>query len=135
MAAGRRAVELRQRRAPLVVEAVHQLRVAPERLGTAFADADWYGVRVILPASLLLVVTGFGVAGTRELAVSEPWIAVPLAIWIVSAVLTLGVLGPLASRLKRDAPPALVGRYLLLARVELLLLLVAVVVMVTKPGA
>ena len=115
----------------------------PERMVNFSSDAEWVGTRVFLPMSLILVASGFGMIGDASLDF-DLWIIFGLAIWLVSAGVGSAFLGPESGRIANivaaegPASPnaqARIQRIFLISRIELVLLLLVVIVMVTKPGA
>ena len=121
-----------------------QSRSAAE-LGQFGKDADWYGMRVLAPTSLVLIVTGVLLAIEGDWGFDEPWILFALAAWLFSFVLGIAFLGPQSAKAGRlieasdgQATPewkALVDRLFLVSRIELVVLIAVVIDMVIKPGA
>ena len=115
----------------------------PMKLAGFSRDAEWIGLRIFLPMSLILVATGFGMIGDADIDF-EAWIIIGLAVWLASAVTGSAFLGPESGRIaavvEREGPTSpeaarRIQRIFVISRIELLLLMIVVVVMVTKPGA
>jgi uncharacterized membrane protein len=115
----------------------------PNKLAGFSRDAEWIGMRVFLPMSLLLVATGFGMIGDADLDF-ETWIVIGLAVWLASVVTGAAFLGPESGRIaavvEREGPTSpeamrRIRRIFVISRIELLLLMIVVVDMVVKPGA
>jgi len=80
---------------------------------------------------------------SRDIWTFETWVAVGLGVWTYAFLMGALVIGPTSGRLGRqiqeegaDAPAvkAGVGRLFLLARIELVLLILVVLDMALKPG-
>lgn len=106
--------------------------------------ATFFGERIFTPAGL--VVLGFGVAMVEKASLGWGvfWIDFALAVWAVSFAVGAGVLGPLAKRIHRafaasrgEATPEverLIDRIILIARFDVVLLMLIVVDMTAKPS-
>ena len=115
----------------------------PQRLGKFSRDMEAIGMRTFLPASLLLVVLGFVLVSNGDWPYTF-WIVFAIVVWLLSFVVEGFFLGPESGRVGRlleerggvDAEiQGRIERILLSARIELLLLALAAVDMVLKPGA
>jgi uncharacterized membrane protein len=115
----------------------------PARVANFASDAEWIGTRVFLPMSLILVASGFGMVGDASLDF-DLWIVLGLAIWLISAGVGASFLGPESGRIAKlvaaEGPTspnaqARIRRIFVISRIELVLLLLVVIIMVTKPGA
>ena len=109
---------------------------------TAAPHFNWYGGKVLPAAAGVLLLAGFGLMGEIDASFGDPWISIAFAIWIVSAVLGVAVIGKAGKQIQaataagdRPAADAAFSRLLNVARIDALLVLVAVVVMAVKPGA
>ncbi len=100
------------------------------------------GTKVLMPASIVLLVTGLWTAFEGGYGLDPLWVKLGLAIYVVSAVAGAVFLGPLykqvgALQAERGPDDAEVGsrlqRISTLSWVDLTLLVVAVFVMVVKP--
>lgn len=118
-------------------------RTPPPDRAAVMPQVSFYGNTVLTPASLLLVLSGFGLVAELDLDMGDTWILLGILIWIATAGLGAAVIGPAAKRiaeLSAQQPPdvaqmtALRARVLLFSRITLLLILLAIVDMITKPG-
>jgi uncharacterized membrane protein len=128
--------------------------LAARRLATADStrivelakDFDWFGTRILVPTSLILLASGFGiVAEVDGYELGDLWIALALAGFFISFVLGAAYLGPQTGKFHKEveaaggevtAPAqARLDRILLLARLELVMLILIVIDMTIKPGA
>jgi uncharacterized membrane protein len=116
----------------------------PVALARFSSDAEWIGLRVFMPASLLVVIFGIWAAieGNRDFG--KAWISIGFAAVVFSFFLGMAFLGPESGRIKHlvvergpDDPDVArrTRRILLLSRIELVVLIIAIWAMVTKPGA
>ena len=122
------------------------LRVRPDggdRLAGFMSDTSALGNRTFIPASLLLVITGFAMIGDQDLEY-QAWIVFGIAVWALSFVNGAFFLGPESGRLgqliEAEGPDTAeaqsrIGRVIWFARVELLLLILVAIAMVVKAGA
>jgi uncharacterized membrane protein len=113
------------------------------RLATFAREAEWIGMRVFLPSSLILVIFGFMLVGKGDWDWSF-WLVFALIVWIASAAVGASFLGPESGRVGAiidregpDSPEAAVRlkRLFLVSRIELALLILVVLDMALKPGA
>jgi uncharacterized membrane protein len=112
----------------------------------AFAkDAEFVGNRIYLPSSIILLVSGiFTIHESSGLwSYSQTWVQIGLAMIVVSIAIGAGFLGPEAGRIARaierhgpasDEALYHINRIFLVSRFELVLLLIVIFDMVTKPG-
>jgi uncharacterized membrane protein len=110
----------------------------------AFAgDVEFVGMRALLPASLVLIVTGIWLVHEGSWGFGTAWVSIGLAVWIVSALTGALFLGPQSGKLSKEietlgirSPEAQkrLRTIFLTSRVELVLLLIVVCDMVLKPG-
>ena len=115
----------------------------PLRLVAFARDAEWVGNRAILPAAIAVVVLGFLLVWDGPWELSMTWIWLSLVLFAVSFLLGLFVLTPQAKKIgneveahgpESEAVQDRIKRVLRLGRIDLVLLLVIVFLMVTKPG-
>jgi uncharacterized membrane protein len=101
------------------------------------------GNRLFLPAAMVIIVTGV-VMTLQAWSFEQLWIAVAVALWILSAALGAIYVGPRIKRATQafdaEGPTSEAGRrhldqVLLAARFELLSFLVIIGLMVFKPGS
>ena len=119
-----------------------------QRIAAIAKDAEWLGMRVFLPTSLVLFVLGAAMlmthTGTELWSWSQAWVIVGLVGFALSTVVGAGYLGPTSGRYRKllaergvDDPEvrSLLARILLVARIDVMVLLVVAADMVVKPGA
>jgi|tagenome__1003787_1003787.scaffolds.fasta_scaffold20191860_2 uncharacterized membrane protein len=115
----------------------------PARLADFARDVEVVGMRVFLPASLVLLAFGFWLVHEGNWSLSEGWLTFGLIVIAISIVTGAGFLGPESGRIAKiiDAegpasPEARrrISRIFLVSRIELILLLLTVVAMAAKPG-
>ena len=122
-----------------------RLRTASDADKVALArELEWYGNHVLVPATLLLLLSGFGIVAEGDLSLGEPWIVIALAGWCISFVLGAGFAGPQLKRFFTEVEAAgntltagstaRMQRILLVARIEVAMLVLIVIDMVVKPG-
>jgi uncharacterized membrane protein len=115
----------------------------PVRTAAVSADAEWMGLRVFMPASILLLVSGIWAASEGNWDFGQAWISIGFAAFLFSFFLGMTFLGPESGRIKQlvrersyqdPEVQRRIGRILLFSRIELVVLLVAIWAMVAKPG-
>ena len=113
------------------------------RIASFSQDAEWIGMRIFLPSSLILVIAGFALVGEGNVD-WELWLVFALAVWILSVIVGATFLGPESGRIAKvieregpDSPEATarLKRIFLISRIELVLLILVVLDMVLKPGS
>ena len=112
------------------------------RIASFAGDVEVLGMRVFMPSSLFLLLTGIGLALNGDWDWSEPFIGVGLLVWLVSFVAGIAYLGPTSGKIKTEmqaggaTPRAqeLIGNVLRYSRIELVLLWIVVFMMVVKLG-
>jgi uncharacterized membrane protein len=120
-------------------------RAGGERIAYLASEIEWYGTRVLLPTALTLVILGFILlhesSGAYDLG--QGWVLFGFLVWVFSTVVGAGYLGPESGRLGKlvdergpDDPEyqRRLGRIFIVSRIELLLLILAVLDMTVKPG-
>src|SRR5690242_640130 len=120
-------------------------RAGPDRLAYLASEIEWYGTRVLVPSSLLVVVLGFLLlhesSGAYDLG--QGWVTFGFVVWILSFITGAGYLGPESGRLgklvdERGPEDAeyrrRLARVFLVSRIELVLLILVVLDMAVKPG-
>ncbi|MBM3679411.1 MAG: DUF2269 family protein [Actinobacteria bacterium] len=114
-----------------------------ERIAGFSRDVEWIGLRVLMPSSLVLILSAVALMINGNWDWSEPFVSVGLAVWIVSFLVGAGFLVPESGRIAKvideqgaGSPDAQrrIRRILLYSRLELVLLLVVVFMMVVKLG-
>ena len=104
---------------------------------------DFIGTRVIGPAAILLFVAGVGMT-LQAWSFGQTWIAVSVALWVLSVVMGAVYLGPRVKRaaelFEAEGPTSVSGRALLdrlflVSRLELISFVVIIALMTFKPGS
>jgi uncharacterized membrane protein len=104
---------------------------------------DALGSRVFVPAALLIIITG-AVMTVQMWNFGQLWIAVSIALWVLSAILGAAFLAPGSKRaaalFDSEGPASVAGRRViarlfLVSRLELVSFAVIIALMVFKPGA
>ena len=115
----------------------------PVRTASLTGDIEWMGLRVFMPASILLLIFGIWTASEGNWDFGQAWISIGFAAFLFSFFLGMAFLGPESGRIKKlvqdrsfEDPEVLrrIGRILLFSRIELAVLIVAIWAMVAKPG-
>ncbi|MGH2754762.1 MAG: DUF2269 family protein [Actinomycetota bacterium] len=117
----------------------------PARLVPFTRDTEAIGMKVFLPASLVLLIAGIlMVLDSPGIDFTDAWIIIGLGGIVSTIVIGAGFLGPESGRLatlieqKSDTDPEVVQRItriLLISRIDLVILLIVAANMVFKPGA
>lgn len=115
----------------------------PVRTAAISADAEWMGLRVFMPASILLLIFGIWAASEGNWDFGQAWISIGFVAFLFSFFLGMAFLGPESGRIKQlmrersyEDPEVQrrIGRILMFSRIKLVVLLVAIWAMVAKPG-
>jgi uncharacterized membrane protein len=105
-------------------------------------DAEVIGMRVFIPASLILFLAAIAMMVNLDWSWSQNWIVLGLIAFGLSFALGAGFLGPesgrIAELIEKEGPdsPAVqarIRRILMISRCELVVLLIVIVNMVVKP--
>jgi uncharacterized membrane protein len=117
----------------------------PDRLSYFAREIEWYGTRVLVPTSLILVILGFILlhesSGAYDLG--QGWVTFGFVVWLLSFISGAGYLGPESGRLSKlvdERGPEdpeyqrRLSRIFVVSRIELLLLILVVLDMAVKPG-
>jgi uncharacterized membrane protein len=117
----------------------------PDKLSFFAKEIEWYGTRVLVPSSLLVVILGFILlhdsSGAYDLG--QGWVTFGFVVWILSFIVGAGYLGPESGRLSKlgdergpeDAEyQRRLARIFVVSRIELVLLVLVVLDMAVKPG-
>jgi uncharacterized membrane protein len=120
-------------------------RAGPERLAYFATEIEWYGTRVLVPSSLILVILGFILlhesSGAFDLG--QGWVTFGFVVWLLSFIAGAAYLGPESGRLSKlveergpDDPDyqRRLARIFVVSRIELVLLILVVLDMTVKPG-
>lgn len=106
-------------------------------------EVEWLGTRVFTPASGVLFLFGIFLVIEGNWSFGEPWVGAGILIWLLSTIAGSAFYGPELGRIRKmgaaggaDSPAvtARVDRLLLVSRIELVLLVLAIFLMVVKPG-
>jgi uncharacterized membrane protein len=117
----------------------------PFKVASFAKDTEFVGMRIFLPASLILLVSGIFTIHDSSGAwgYGQGWVQFGLAVIALSILVGAGYLGPEAGRIGKateaegvDSPrvQARIRRIFLVSRIELVFLLAVVFDMVVKPG-
>jgi uncharacterized membrane protein len=115
----------------------------PARMAGLSDDAEWMGLRVFMPATVLLLVFGIWAAIEGDWDFGQAWISIGFAAFAFSFFLGMAFMGPESGRItslvrERGVDDPEVGRrtlrILLLSRLEIVVALIAIWAMVIKPG-
>jgi uncharacterized membrane protein len=126
----------------LTVLAIRARRRSGDALAAIFREVAFLAPRIFVPASLVLVVTGFALLGAGSLP-SSLWVILAIAGWAITFLTGLLVLTPQVKRAESlleehgptsEAALGQVRRVLMLARIDLVVLTLVIVDMVVKPG-
>ena len=64
-----------------------------ERRAALAADAEWVGMRLFMPATLLLILSALGMMFNASLPWDQAWILYPLGVYIASFLVGAGFIG------------------------------------------
>lgn len=114
----------------------------PEKTAFQARNVSWTVMRVFLPASIVVIVSGIGLVETGGWSWGEPFVVFGLVFWAAVSLVAFGYLGRAmggaAAQLAADGPsPALALRFrnlIWLSRVLLVVLLALVFMMTVKLG-
>lgn len=115
----------------------------PAELPTLARHMELIGSRVFMPAATLLFVAGAAMT-IQAWSFGQAWIAISVALWVLSAVAGAVYLGPRAKRVAalfdEEGPTSTAGRVLLdrmflVSRLELASFAIIIGLMVVKPGS
>jgi hypothetical protein len=106
-------------------------------------SAEFWATRVFIPSAFILLACGLGMVFDGHIGFSKPFVDIGLTGWILSFAIGTGFLGPQGGKVGKlvaagggavdEAILARVNRILVVARVDLVILLLIVVNMVVKP--
>jgi uncharacterized membrane protein len=115
----------------------------PTDLPKLARNIEFLGLRVFLPASILLVLAGATMVA-QQWSFGQTWVAVALGLWLLSVIAGAGYVGPrtkkVAALFEAEGPTStaarsLLGRIFLVSRLELVSFAIIIAMMVFKPGA
>ena len=126
----------------LTVLAIRARRQSGDALVAIFREVALLAPRIFVPASLLLVLTGFALVATGNLPY-DLWVVLAIVGWTITFLTGLLVLTPQTKRAESlleehgstsEAALGQVQRVLMLARIDLVVLTLVIVDMIVKPG-
>ena len=106
-------------------------------------DSEIVGMRVFVPASVILVLAAVGLMANGNWSWGQNWTVLGLIAFVLSFVIGAGFLGPeggrIAEVIEKEGPnspeaQARIRRILTVSRAELVVLLIVIVNMVVKPA-
>lgn len=115
----------------------------PAELPRFARHVEFIGSRVFMPAAVLLFLAGAAMT-VQAWSFGQAWIAISVALWVLSAMAGAVYLGPRSKRVaalfESEGPTSIDGRALLnrmflVSRAELVVFAVVIGLMVFKPGA
>jgi uncharacterized membrane protein len=115
----------------------------PSELPHLARHIEYLGTRVFLPAAVLLFVAGAAMT-LQAWSFGQTWIAISVALWVLSAVVGAVYLGPRVKRagelFEAEGPTSqegreLINRLFLVSRLELVGFALIIALMTFKPGA
>ena len=116
----------------------------PVRMATFAGEAEWVGMRVFMPSSVVVLLAGIALVLEGNWGFDQLWILIGLAGIAFSIVTGAAFLGPESGRMKAllesrtfEDPEvqSRLNRIFMISRIELVVLLLIVLDMVIKPGA
>jgi len=115
----------------------------PMELPRLGRNLEILGTRLFMPAAIVLFAAGV-ILTIQRWAFGQPWIAVSIGLWILSALSGALYLGPRAKRaaalFESEGPSSaearqLIGRLFVVSRIELVSFALIIALMVFKPGS
>ena len=116
----------------------------PVRMATFAGEAEWVGMRVFMPSSIVVLLAGIALVLEGSWGFDQLWILIGLAGIAFSIVVGAAFLGPESGRLKAlmeargledTEVKQRLERIFMISRIELGVLLLIVLDMAIKPGA
>ena len=115
----------------------------PVRTATFASDVEWFGMRILVPASLVVVLMGVSmVLNSNTIGFGDDWVIIGLVLFAVTFLAGAVFFGPESGRIAKlieaegptsPAVGARVRRILALSRADLVLLFLIAFNMVAKP--
>jgi uncharacterized membrane protein len=114
----------------------------PAFIATLAGDIEWWGTRVLIPTSLILVGLGFWLVDEGSWSLGDFWVSFGLGVWLFSFVVGATFLGPNSGRygklvreqgIESPEAAAVLDKLFLVSRIELALLILVVLDMAIKP--
>jgi uncharacterized membrane protein len=114
----------------------------PNRLAEFAGNVEWAGTRVLVPASLGALLTGFGLVWESEFwGIGEDWIVIGLILFALTFLAGAAFFGPESGRVKKlidsegaAAAQGRVTRLIVLTRIDLMILFLPIFDMSVKPS-
>jgi uncharacterized membrane protein len=115
----------------------------PEDLPKFCRNVEALGMRVFLPASIVLFLAG-AVMVAQRWSFGDMWVSVSMGLWLLSVIAGAIYIGPRTKRIAQlfeaegptsMAARALLGKVFMVSRLELISFAIIVALMVFKPGA
>jgi uncharacterized membrane protein len=115
----------------------------PEDLPKFGRNVEALGMRVFLPASIVLFLAG-AVMVAQRWSFGDMWVSVSMGLWLLSVIAGAIYIGPRTKRIAQlfeaegptsTAARALLGKVFMVSRLELISFAIIVALMVFKPGA
>jgi len=114
----------------------------PARTAAFGRDVYWIVTRVFMPTSVIVLASGFALKADGNWSWSEPFVWLGLVLWVAVAGLAFGYVTPslrrVSAQMAVEGPsPALLAhanRLIVFARLLIVVLVIAVFLMVVKPG-
>ena len=106
-------------------------------------NMEFLGLRVFLPASILLVLAGAAMVA-QQWGFGQTWVAVSMGLWLLSVIAGAFYIGPqtkkVAGLFEAEGPTSVaaragLSRVFLVSRLELVSFAIIIALMVFKPGA
>ena len=114
----------------------------PNDLPKLGRNLEFLGMRVFLPASILLFLAGAAMVA-QQWGFGQTWVAVSMGLWLLSVIAGAIYIGPrtkkIAELFETEGPTslaarALLSRIFLVSRLELVSFAIIIALMVFKPG-
>ena len=114
----------------------------PNRLAEFAGNVEWIGNRVLTTASLVALLSGLGLVWESEFwGFGDDWIIIGLILFGITFLLGAGFFGPESGRLKKliesegaVAAQGRIKRFMVLTRIDLMILFLIVFDMTVKPS-
>jgi uncharacterized membrane protein len=115
----------------------------PEDLPKFGRNVEALGMRVFLPASIVLFLAG-AVMVAQRWSFGDVWVSVSMGLWLLSVIAGAIYIGPRTKRIAElfeaegptsTAARTLLGKVFMVSRLELISFAIIVALMVFKPGA
>jgi uncharacterized membrane protein len=114
----------------------------PNRLADFAGNVEWVGSRVLTSASLLAFLSGLGLVWESEFwGFGDDWIVIGLILFAITFLAGAGFFGPESGRIKKlieaegaAAAQGRIKRFLVLTRIDLMILFLLIFDMSVKPS-